>query len=73
MGHEAVQALKLVLALFMACRNFFCSKFKPIIYFQFTPIEFIRSYSQQKFVEDSKISYKVPAKEHHSPHQRHIL
>ena len=37
---------------------FFCShsNFKPIIYCQFTALEFMRSYSQQKFVEESETS-----------------
>ena len=46
-GNEAVQVLEFVLILATAFRNFFCSdsNFKPIIYFHFTAIEFIRSYS----------------------------
>ena len=58
MGNEAVQVLKLVLISFGAFRYFFCSgcNFKPIIYCQFTASEFMRSYSQQKFVEVSEIS-----------------
>ena len=57
MGNKAVQVLKLVLISFLAFRYFFCSdcNFKPIIYCQFTAPEFMRSYSQQKFVEESEI------------------
>ena len=55
LGTEAVRFLKLDLISFKAFRNAFCSdsNFKPIIYCQFTALDFMTSYSQQKFVEES--------------------
>ena len=35
------------------------SNFKPIIYCQMTGIEFMRPYSQQKFMEESEISWNL--------------
>ena len=57
MGNEVVQVLKLVLIFSRAFKVFFCSdsNFKPIIYCQLTVLEFERSYSQQKFAEESEI------------------
>ena len=60
MGEEVTQVLKLVLILYRAFRNFFCSdsNFKPIIYSQFTALENKRSYfhSQTRdFLSNRKI------------------
>ena len=61
-GNEAVQILKLVLILFRAFMNFFCSdsNLKPIIYWQFTSLEFLINYSQQKLVWRNIQSLKLP-------------
>ena len=61
MRNEAVQVLKFVLILFSVSRNFSCldSSFKNIIYCQFTALEFMRSYSKHKFVEEFEILYDL--------------
>ena len=58
MGNEAVQVLKFVLISIQGFQVFFClhSNFEPIIYCQFTALEFMTSYSQQEFVEESEIT-----------------
>ena len=55
-GNEAVQFLNY----FLPCSglleiSFAQFKLNPIIYCQFTALEFMRSHSQQKFVEESEI------------------
>ena len=59
MANETVQVFKMVLILFKAFRKFVCSdpNLKLIIYCQFTPLEIMTSYSQQKFVKEGEISY----------------
>ena len=68
-GNEPVQVLKLVLISFTSLRNFFCldSKFKPIIYCQFTDFDVTKSHSQQNFVEESgrKFIYAYAMKSFH--------
>ena len=53
-GNDAVQVLKLVLISLRAYRYFCCSdsNSKSIFYCQLTALEFMRSYSQKKFMEE---------------------
>ena len=54
--NEAAQVLKLVVILSKAFGNFICSdsNLKPIIYGQFTALEYMRSYSQRTLLKNAK-------------------
>ena len=54
---EFIYYLHYIFIIFRGFRNFFCQHFRPITYCQFTALESMRSYSQEKFVEELELSH----------------